>query len=70
MIETNEIGNEIRYKLKDPEDVFILLIRYDKSILAEAFGRFLEYFEYQKWGEGIDASLKGFYDVFPHPYRV
>ena len=44
-IETNEIGNEIRYKLKNHEDVIDLLIRYDKRILAEAFGRFLEYFE-------------------------
>ena len=70
VVESHEVGNEVRYRLKNPEDIFDLIIRYDKSILADAFGRFLKWLEYPKWDRNMDASLDKLYDIFPHPYHV
>jgi len=70
IIESYDVGNETRYRLKNPEDIFDLLIRYDKTILADAFGRFLKWFEDPHWGSSMDASIDRIYDIFPHPYHI
>ena len=70
IVESYECGNEVRYRLKNPEDIFDLIIRYDKSILADAFGRFLKWFEDARWGGNMDEVIGVLWDVFPHPYHV
>jgi len=66
-----DVGNETRYRLKNPEDIIDLLIRYDKSILQEAFGRFLKWVEDPYLETSTEEALeKKFYDIFPHPYHV
>ena len=71
IIESFIEGNNVKYRLYSPEDIFDLIIRYENSILADAFGRFLEYFDDDKyWTPGMNASLDKIYDVFPHPYHV
>jgi len=70
VVESHKFRNEVRYRLKNSEDIFDLIIRYNKSILADAFGRFLKWIEYPKWGYNIDASLDKIFDIFPHTYHV
>ena len=69
IVETFKFHNEIKYRLKNIEKVTDILISYDKSILADAFGYFFKYLENppKDW---TDRAMKRFYNVFPHPYHV
>ena len=62
-------SSELRYRLKNPEKILDLIIKYDKSILSKAYGRFLKYVYDKYEHDWIDDIIKNFFDIFPIPYR-
>jgi len=68
VLESFTVGKEIKYRIKDPEDIIDLLIKYDKSILAEAYGCFLKHLEKADNDEDIDGVMKLIFDIFPLPF--
>ena len=61
-------GQEIRYRLKNPIKIYDILIKYDKSILSDAYGRFLKYVDDSYKDDWIDKAVGKFFDVFPIPF--
>ena len=72
IVRSDTVGHEIKYTLKNPSDLYDLLIVYDKSILSDAFGRFLKRLDDPNpmWDRNINALFDAAYDIFPHPYHV
>ena len=66
-IESFRVGHEIKYKLAYPEDLYDILIRYDKSLLADACGHFFKWFENPK-PDYVERVMVKVYEIFPHPY--
>ncbi len=72
ILESFTVKNEVRYRLKNPEDIIDLIIKYKKSILSEAYGRFLKYLENPRndnKNNSIDNALDALFDIFPLPFR-
>lgn len=67
IIDCSEEGTEIKYTLKNPEEVIDLLIRYDKTLLEEAYGRVLKWVEDPN--DNINAVIDLFFDIFPIHFR-
>ncbi len=64
-------GNEVKYRLKNPEDIIDIIIRYQKSLLSNAYGHFLKYLENAdslKKKDAFDRVLDLFNDMFPVPF--
>ncbi len=62
-------SSELRYRLKNPEEIYDLIIRYDKSILSDAHGRFLKWIDDSNNKDKLDKVTDVFFDIFPIPYR-
>jgi predicted transcriptional regulator len=69
IVETFKFGNEVKYRLRNPEDFTDILITYNQSLLADAFGHFFKWFEAMP-PDYIDKVMSRIYRVFPHPYRI
>ena len=71
LIEYKQIGRETRFFIKEPEYISELIIRYKKSILSEAYGRFLKYLETpikENKKDMVDNALDVFFEIFPIPF--
>jgi len=62
-------GSEYLYRLKNSEEIYDLIIRYEKSILADAYGRFLKWIDDSNNKDKTDKVVNMFFDIFPIPYR-
>lgn len=71
LLESEKRGTEVTYRIKEPEVIVDLIIRYDKSVLQEAYGRFLKYVVDHGTDrkDGIDELIDIFYDIFPPSFR-
>ena len=64
----NNNGVEARFRLKNPEEFIDILIKYDKSVLADAYGRYLHWIDDSNGKDAIDIVIDIFYDIFPNPF--
>ena len=69
LIEQVKIGREVKYRLKDPNEMLAILIKYKDALSKKSINDRLA------WGNnglerGFDMILDLFYDIFPHPYHV
>jgi len=62
-------GSEFHYRLKNQKEICDLIIKYDKSILADAYGRFLKWIDDNNNKDEIDKVTDLFFNIFPIPYR-
>ena len=69
ILERFHVGNETKYRVKNAEDFSDLLINYEKSLLAEANGRYLRWVEYDPEDKTFKRLMDALFDVFPHPYH-
>ena len=75
-------ANEMIYRLKDPDMIYNLLIKYKDSLSGDATVDFLiKYIEDLRSNgkiprklkgdkDSIDATIETYYEIFPHPYHV
>ena len=64
-------GSEIIYRINDLDEILDLIIKYDKSVLADAYGRFLKYVNdsYSNSVQGVDEFIDFFSELFPPSFR-
>ena len=73
LIETFKIGNETRYRLKNPEIILDLIITHKESVIDEASHRIITHIvnPNKKYiDSAFESYMKLFYEIFPHPYHV
>lgn len=73
IIETLPNGNETKYRIKNPELVYDLIITYEKSIVNETTNRIIKYILYPQKDTinlVVDSFTKTVFDIFPHPYHA
>ncbi len=63
-------GSEVIYRINDLDEILDLIIKYDKSVLAEAYGRFLVHIDdsYSSTARGVDKAIDVFSELFPPPF--
>jgi len=62
-------GPEVIYRINDVDAILDIIIRYDKSVLADAYGRFLLHIkDSQKTSIEIDNFMDIFNEIFPPPF--
>ena len=64
-------GTEIMYRINNIDEILDLIIRYDTSVLMEAYGRFLKYVDdsHPRLSNTIDNVAELFDKLFPPPFR-
>lgn len=63
-------GSEVIYRINNLDEILDLIIKYDKSVLAEAYGRFLVHVNdnYSKTASGVDNVIDVFNEMFSPPF--
>lgn len=69
LIEQKKIGREVKYKLKDANEMLVILIKYKDALSKKSINDRLT------WGNkgverGFDIILDIIYEILPHPYHV
>ena len=69
IIEVIKEGKALKYRIKDQDRIFWLLLKYNEDFSDQSVDMFLmwtRYFSPQTMGKLVDR----FYDMLPHPYHV
>ena len=64
------IGKEIKYKLKDEDEIFAIFIKYKDALSNELIDTFLGWGESSWVTNGLERFLDVLFDIFPHPYHA
>ena len=75
IVERFEIGNEIRYVIKDMNKIYRLMISHKETFADDYLERVINWIENKYLKKGIvekevDFLLNKVLDIFPHPYHV
>ena len=68
IIESTQNGNEVKFRVKNPEDIYKLIITYEKSILGDANNRILIWINHNV--DLPERVIDKLLEIFPHPYHV
>ncbi|MCK4364805.1 MAG: hypothetical protein KAW45_02015 [Thermoplasmatales archaeon] len=74
IIESYPRGNEIRYRLKNPDVIDVFLITYGKNFSDPGVEYVLRWVS--QWADTnykadrVDKFMEAFYEILPHPYHV
>jgi len=63
-------GSVVIYRINNLDEILDLIIKYDESVLAEAYGRFLVHIDdsYSRTARGVDEAIDIFNELFPPPF--
>ena len=71
LIERIRVGNKIRYKLKNPEIIYDLLISYDRRLFGKAVHDVIYWMEHPDTSTVLVDRIAGaMFEILPHPYHV
>ena len=67
VIEPIPNGNETKYVIKHPEQIYEFITKYSNFILNDATNRIIKHMENPKLNV-VDSITDAIFEVFPHPY--
>ena len=67
VIESIPNGNETKYLLKHPEQIYEFITKYRNFILNDTTNRIIKYMEDPKLNI-VDSITDNIFEIFPHPY--
>ena len=67
LIEQVKVGREVKYKLKDENEMVAILIKYKDALSKKSINDILR-MENDGLKDVFSKMLDYFYEVFPHPY--
>jgi DNA-binding transcriptional ArsR family regulator len=72
IVERIPVGKEIKYRLKNPEEVLDFLIEYQHSLFDDTVPFLIKLFDTgTKTGrKAVNKMVENIFDIFPHPYHV
>jgi predicted transcriptional regulator len=69
IIEKVSSGKEMRYRVKDPIEIYIFLTKYKEALSYKIVDLVVPYIR-GGIDQAIDLTIEIFFDIFPHPYHV